>query len=84
MVENEEFTPNGASSGHFPEDQAERVDIRLLEWLKAACIDGLVQDFRSHVPAQDRVIRVQFDNKNILDWFWFLLVVFCVFPSAIK
>lgn len=31
VVETEEFTPNGASSGHFPEDQAERVDIRLLE-----------------------------------------------------
>lgn len=51
------FTPDGASSGQFPEHQAQRVNIRPLERFKALCIDRLVQDFWSHVPAEDGAIK---------------------------
>lgn len=50
-------TPNGASSGQFPEHQAQCVDVRPLEWLKAVEIDRLIQDFRGHVPAEETVIK---------------------------
>lgn len=50
-------TPNGASSGQFPEHQAQCVDVRPLEWLKAVEIDRLIQDFRGHVPARETVIK---------------------------
>ena len=49
-------TPNRASSGQFPEHQAQRIDIRPLEWLKAVHIDCLIQDLRGHVPAEEKVI----------------------------
>lgn len=51
------FTPDGASSGQFPEHQAQRVNICPLERFKALCIDRLVQEFRSHVPAEDEAIK---------------------------
>ena len=51
-------TPNRASSGQFPEHQAERVDVRSLERFKVAHIDRLVQNFGGHVPAEDKMIKV--------------------------
>lgn len=73
-------TPNGASSGQFPEHQPEWVHICPLEWLKAVRIDRLIQDFRGHVPAEDKVITAKWNKKvsasttlNRFEWVCFLL-----------
>lgn len=52
-------TSDWTSPGQFPVHETQRVDIGPLERLKVAHVDGLVQDFRGHVPAEgNRTIDV--------------------------
>lgn len=57
-----ENTSHGASSGQFPEHQAQRINVCPLEWLKVVHVNRLIQDLWSHVPAEDKVIQTKWQK----------------------